>query len=105
MSLVVIVAVIGLQAVGMILIIALMIIPAAAARLWTERLVGDGRGVRDLRRRQRVDRRGAVGDHSGRADGRPHRPRGGRGVRRQASLLTAWRARVRAPAQAHGGAA
>jgi len=38
MALVVIVAVIGLQAVGMILIIALMIIPAAAARLWTERL-------------------------------------------------------------------
>lgn len=38
MALVVIVAVIGLQAVGMILIIALMIIPAASARLWTERL-------------------------------------------------------------------
>lgn len=38
MSLVVVVAVIGLQAVGMILIIALMIVPAAAARLWTERL-------------------------------------------------------------------
>jgi manganese/zinc/iron transport system permease protein len=38
MSLVVIVAVIGLQVVGMILIIALMIIPAASARLWTEKL-------------------------------------------------------------------
>ena len=38
MALVVLVAVIGLQAVGMILIIALMIIPAAAARLWTDRL-------------------------------------------------------------------
>ena len=39
MSLVVIVTVVGLQAVGLILIIALLIIPAAAARFWTERLI------------------------------------------------------------------
>lgn len=39
MTLVVIVTVVGLQAVGLILIIALLIIPAAAARFWTERLV------------------------------------------------------------------
>jgi manganese/zinc/iron transport system permease protein len=38
MGLVVVVTVIGLQAVGLILIIALLIIPAAAARFWTERL-------------------------------------------------------------------
>lgn len=38
MALVVTVTVIGLQAVGLILIIALLIIPAAAARFWTERL-------------------------------------------------------------------
>lgn len=38
MALVVLVTVIGLQAVGLILIIALLIIPAAAARFWTERL-------------------------------------------------------------------
>jgi manganese/zinc/iron transport system permease protein len=38
MGLVVIVTVIGLQAVGLILIIALLIIPPAAARFWTERL-------------------------------------------------------------------
>ena len=38
MALVVSVTVIGLQAVGLILIIALLIIPAAAARFWTERL-------------------------------------------------------------------
>ena len=38
MSLVVLVTVIGLQAVGLILIVALLIIPPAAARLWTERL-------------------------------------------------------------------
>lgn len=38
MALVVVVTVIGLQAVGLILIIALVIIPAAAARFWTERL-------------------------------------------------------------------
>jgi manganese/zinc/iron transport system permease protein len=38
MALVVAVTVIGLQAVGLILIIALLIIPAAAARFWTERL-------------------------------------------------------------------
>lgn len=38
MGLVVMVTVIGLQAVGLILIIALLIIPAAAARFWTERL-------------------------------------------------------------------
>lgn len=38
MALVVVVTVIGLQAVGLILIIALIIIPAAAARFWTERL-------------------------------------------------------------------
>jgi manganese/zinc/iron transport system permease protein len=38
MSLVVVVTVIGLQAVGLVLIIALLIIPAAAARFWTERL-------------------------------------------------------------------
>jgi manganese/zinc/iron transport system permease protein len=38
MGLVVLVTVIGLQAVGLILIIALLIIPPAAARFWTERL-------------------------------------------------------------------
>ncbi len=38
MALVVVVTVIGLQAVGLILIIALVIIPAAAARFWTDRL-------------------------------------------------------------------
>jgi manganese/zinc/iron transport system permease protein len=38
MGLVVVVTVIGLQAVGLILIIALLIIPPAAARFWTERL-------------------------------------------------------------------
>lgn len=38
MSLVVVVTVIGLQAVGLILIVALIVIPAAAARFWTERL-------------------------------------------------------------------
>lgn len=38
MAVVVAVTVIGLQAVGLVLIIALLIIPAAAARFWTERL-------------------------------------------------------------------
>ncbi|MCG8508774.1 MAG: metal ABC transporter permease, partial [Rhodospirillales bacterium] len=38
MTLVVIVTVIGLQAVGLILIVALVIIPPAAARFWSERL-------------------------------------------------------------------
>ena len=38
MSLVVVVTVIGLQAVGLILIVALLIIPPAAARFWTNRL-------------------------------------------------------------------
>lgn len=38
MALVVIVTVIGLQAVGLILVIALLIVPAAAARFWTNRL-------------------------------------------------------------------
>jgi manganese/zinc/iron transport system permease protein len=38
MGLIVLVTVIGLQAVGLILIIALLIIPAAAARFWTESL-------------------------------------------------------------------
>lgn len=38
MSLVVLVTVIGLQAVGLILVIALLIIPPAAARFWTEKL-------------------------------------------------------------------
>ncbi|WP_237607255.1 metal ABC transporter permease [Roseimaritima sediminicola] len=38
MALVVIVTIVGLQAVGLILMIALLIIPAAAARFWTERL-------------------------------------------------------------------
>jgi len=38
MSLVVVVTVIGLQAVGLILIVAMLIVPAAAARFWTERL-------------------------------------------------------------------
>jgi manganese/zinc/iron transport system permease protein len=38
MSLVVVVTVIGLQAVGLILVVALLIIPAAAARFWTFRL-------------------------------------------------------------------
>ena len=39
MALVIVVTVIGLQAVGLILIIALLIVPAAAARFWTERLI------------------------------------------------------------------
>lgn len=38
MALVVLVTVIGLQAVGLIMVVALIIIPAAAARFWTERL-------------------------------------------------------------------
>lgn len=38
MTLVVLVTVIGLQAVGLILVIALLIIPPAAARFWTEKL-------------------------------------------------------------------
>ena len=38
MSLVVIVTVAGLQAVGLILVVALLIIPAVAARFWTDRL-------------------------------------------------------------------
>ncbi|MCB1521881.1 MAG: metal ABC transporter permease [Hyphomicrobiaceae bacterium] len=38
MGLVVIVTVIGLQAVGLILVIAMIVIPAAAARFWTEKL-------------------------------------------------------------------
>ena len=39
MTLVVLVTVIGLQAVGLILVIALLIIPPAAARFWTEKLL------------------------------------------------------------------
>jgi manganese/zinc/iron transport system permease protein len=39
MTLVVLVTVIGLQAVGLILVIALLIIPPAAARFWTEKLM------------------------------------------------------------------
>lgn len=38
MTLVVLVTVVGLQAVGLILVVALLIIPPAAARFWTERL-------------------------------------------------------------------
>jgi len=38
MGLVVIVTVVGLQAVGVVLIVALLVIPAATARLWTQRL-------------------------------------------------------------------
>jgi len=38
MALVVLVTIVGLQAVGLILMIALLIIPAAAARFWTERM-------------------------------------------------------------------
>jgi manganese/zinc/iron transport system permease protein len=38
MGLVVLVTIVGLQAVGLILMIALLIIPAASARFWTERL-------------------------------------------------------------------
>jgi manganese/zinc/iron transport system permease protein len=38
MALVVVVTVIGLQAVGLIMIVALVIVPAAAARFWSERL-------------------------------------------------------------------
>ena len=38
MSLVVIITVAGLQAVGLILVVAMLIIPAVAARFWTERL-------------------------------------------------------------------
>jgi len=38
MSLVVIVSIVGLQAVGLILMIALLVIPAAAARFWTQKL-------------------------------------------------------------------
>lgn len=40
MGLVVTVTIIGLQAVGLVLVIALLVTPAAAARFWTERLSG-----------------------------------------------------------------
>jgi manganese/zinc/iron transport system permease protein len=39
MGLVVMVCIVGLQAVGLILIIALLVIPAAAARFWTDRMI------------------------------------------------------------------
>jgi manganese/zinc/iron transport system permease protein len=39
MALVVIVTIIGLQAVGLILMIAMLVIPAAAARFWTEKMM------------------------------------------------------------------
>ena len=39
MTLVVVVTVVGLQAVGLILVVALLIIPPAAARFWTDRLI------------------------------------------------------------------
>lgn len=38
MSLVVLITIVGLQAVGLILVVALFVIPAAAARFWTERM-------------------------------------------------------------------
>lgn len=38
MSLVVVVTIVGLQAVGLILMVAMLVIPAAAARFWTEKL-------------------------------------------------------------------
>jgi manganese/zinc/iron transport system permease protein len=38
MALVVIVSIVGLQAVGLILMVALLVIPAAAARFWTEKM-------------------------------------------------------------------
>ena len=38
LALVVIVTVVGLQAVGLVLVVALLVIPAAAARFWTDRL-------------------------------------------------------------------
>ena len=38
MSTVVVISIVGLQAVGLILVVALLIIPAAAARFWTEKL-------------------------------------------------------------------
>lgn len=38
MSLVVVVSIVGLQAVGLVLMIALLVIPAAAARFWTEQM-------------------------------------------------------------------
>ncbi|MFG0254271.1 MAG: metal ABC transporter permease, partial [Rhodopirellula sp. JB053] len=39
MSIVVIVTIVGLQAVGLVLVIALLVIPAASARFWTDRLI------------------------------------------------------------------
>ncbi len=38
MGLVVVVSIVGLQAVGLVLMVALLVIPAAAARFWTERM-------------------------------------------------------------------
>lgn len=38
MALIVVVTIVGLQAVGLILMVALLVIPAAAARFWTERM-------------------------------------------------------------------
>ena len=49
-TLLVTVVVIGLQTVGVVLIVATLITPAAAARQWTERLGHDARAVRDDRR-------------------------------------------------------
>ena len=59
MALVVIVTIIGLQAVGLVLMIALLVIPAAAARFWTHDLK---RMTADFVRHWRRRRTGRIGD-------------------------------------------
>ncbi|RME40798.1 MAG: iron ABC transporter, partial [Planctomycetota bacterium] len=40
MGLVTLTVVVGLQAVGLILVVALLIVPGAGARFWTDRMLG-----------------------------------------------------------------
>ena len=72
MALVVLVTVAGLQAVGLILVVALLIVPAVAARFWTDRL------CRCLVIDRRCDRRNRVGTSASTSSRRscPRQPAG-----------------------------
>jgi manganese/zinc/iron transport system permease protein len=86
MAAVLVVTVIGLKVVGLVLIVALLIIPPVAARFWTDQV-----GPHDLdfgrdRRRRGLCRCGRVGLRAGPADRSDHRPRRGGHLRGVAAL-------------------
>jgi ABC-type Mn2+/Zn2+ transport system permease subunit len=100
MASVLVVTVIGLKVVGLVLIVALLIIPPVAARFWTDQVGPHDLDFQRHRRRFGLCRRGGLGLRAGPSDRTDHRPRRGGHLRCVAALRAGARACGRGAAAA-----